>query len=340
MALTYGAVAAAAALTAVASIIALRPLLARYAMARPTARSSHTEPTPQGGGIAVLLAVGVAVSAGLTIVPASGGLGALALLAAAVLGLGLVGALDDLRPMPVLPRLALQTAAVAVAMHAAGPDVRLLPEAVPFLAERALAVIAGVWFVNLVNFMDGLDLVTVAETVPITAALVLLAIAGLLPSDAGLVAAALLGGMLGFAVFNRPPARLFLGDVGSLPVGLLLAWLLYRLADAGPLAAALLLPFYYCADTTLTLLRRLAAGERVWEAHRSHFYQRATANGFSVREIVGHVFLLNVALAALAASSFLWRTPAAQTALVLIGGAAVATVLRRFATPRAQRATP
>ena len=119
---------------------------------------------------------------------------------------------------------------------------------------------------------------------------------GALPPRRSLAALALCGAMLGFAPVNRPVARLFLGDVGSLPIGLLLGWLLVVLAGGGHFAAALLLPLYYLADATMTLLRRLAKGEPVWQAHRTHFYQRATDNGYSVMQIVGRVFVLNIAL--------------------------------------------
>src|SRR5436305_1210149 len=91
-----------------------------------------------------------------------------------------------------------------------------------------------------------------------------------------------------------------LGDVGSLPIGLVVAWLLLQLAARGELAAALILPLYYVADATVTLLGRVVAREPVWQAHRSHFYQRAVDGGFSVSEIVAHVFALNLALVALA----------------------------------------
>src|SRR5207253_7261228 len=134
-------------------------------------------------------------------------------------------------------------------------------------------IVAGVWFVNLTNFMDGLDWMTVAEVVPVTAGLVVIGALGGLPSHGIVLALALGGAMLGFAPFNRPVARLFLGDVGSLPIGLLLCWLLILLAGQGYLAAALLLPLYYLADGTITLLRRIANRERFWEAHRSHLYQ-------------------------------------------------------------------
>src|SRR5262249_60591349 len=98
-------------------------------------------------------------------------------------------------------------------------------------------------------------------------------------------AASLFGASLGFGRFNRPVANLFLGDSGSLPIGLLLGWLLMELAFSGHLAAALILPLYYLADATITLGHRVVKGEPFWRAHRTHFYQRATDNNYSVPEI-------------------------------------------------------
>ena len=112
--------------------------------------------------------------------------------------------------------------------------------------------------------------------------------------------------MLGFAPFNRPVARLFLGDGGSLPIGLVLGWLLLQLAGNGHLAAALLLPLYYLADATITLLRRMARGERITQAHRSHFYQIATTRGFSVMGVVRRGSSANVVLAWLAVVTVLF----------------------------------
>ena len=176
---------------------------------------------------------------------------------------------------------------------------RIVP-ACPLWLERGLLLLAGLWFVNLVNFMDGLDLMTAAEIVPITGALVLLGWLGELPASTTIAAAALFGAMLGFAPFNRPVAKIFLGDVGSLPIGLLVGWCLLQLAWHQQFAAALLLPLYYLADATVTLLRRMARREPFWAAHRTHFYQRATDNGFSVWRVVSEVFVLNIVLAALA----------------------------------------
>jgi UDP-N-acetylmuramyl pentapeptide phosphotransferase/UDP-N-acetylglucosamine-1-phosphate transferase len=334
--IVLAAAALGAALASAGLIVALRPLLVRYALARPNARSSHRVPTPQGGGIAVLAGALAAAGAALLLTDVAPGFRAgFAWLAAAAAGLGIVGAVDDIRPLPALPRLLLQVAAVAAVLVLVAGPARLLPEAVPLWLERALAILAGVWFVNLVNFMDGLDWITVAEMVPLCAAACGLALWLDRPA-AALVAAALGGALVGFAPFNRPVARLFLGDVGSLPVGLLAAWLLYEIAAAGALAAALLLPLYHLADATITLMRRLARGERVWEAHRTHFYQRATANGFSVLAVVGHVFVLNLALAALAAATAIWPAPAVQWGLLALGAGLVGLVLRRFAQPLRQ----
>ena len=132
-------------------------------------------------------------------------------------------------------------------------ELRVVPM-LPWWIERALLLLACLWFVNLTNFMDGIDWMTVAEFVPVTLGLALRRVARRAPAAASSSALALFGGLLGFAPFNRPVARLFLGDVGSLPIGLLLAWLLLLLAGRGHLAAALILPLYYLADATLTLL--------------------------------------------------------------------------------------
>jgi UDP-N-acetylmuramyl pentapeptide phosphotransferase/UDP-N-acetylglucosamine-1-phosphate transferase len=208
---------------------------------------------------------------------------------------------------------------------------------VPLWLERGLAVVAGVWFVNLVNFMDGIDWITVAEMAPITAALMLFGVLGFAGQDVTFAAAALFGALIGFAPFNRPVARLFLGDVGSLPIGLLVAWMLYRLALDGGLAAALLLPLYYLADATITLLRRLMRGERVWEAHRAHFYQKATDRGLPVVRVAAHVLTVNIALAGLAGATLVWRSVPAQLAALALGGVLVALVLARFAARGGRR---
>ncbi len=317
---------AAAGLCSAALIVLLRPLFLRYALARPNARSSHTAPTPQGGGVAVVLAV-------VSTLGVAGGFGAGQAALAGILPLGagvilltIVGAVDDMFPIAAMPRLAVQAVAVILVV-ATMPAELLAAPVVPLAVERAAEIVAGLWFVNLVNFMDGVDWMTVAETVPLTAGMFVFALFGAAPHPAGSVALALCGAMLGFAPFNRPVAKLFLGDVGSLPVGLILFWLLLQLAGSGHLAAALLLPLYYVADATLTLLRRIGRGEPITEAHRTHFYQLATVRGFTVTAVIRLVFGANIVLVALAALSIFASSLGFDLAALAAGGIVVGGAL-------------
>ncbi len=314
-------------------LLALRPMLERHALAHPNARSSHSAPTPQGGGFAVIAATLIVV-AGASILSGDMGNNSLWLVLAAAVLIAAVGAIDDVRSIAILPRLFLQAASVAIVLAALPAALRIVPS-LPLWLERALVGFALLWFVNLVNFMDGIDWMTVAEVVPVAGGLVLFGAMGALPRDAAIVALALCGAIVGFAPFNKPVARLFLGDVGSLPIGLLLGWLLVVLAGGGHLAAALLLPLYYLADATITLLRRLAKGESILQAHRTHFYQRATDNGFSVSQIIGRVFLLNLVLIALAATTLLTASLLVHAAALSAGCVLVAALLYRFAAAKA-----
>jgi UDP-N-acetylmuramyl pentapeptide phosphotransferase/UDP-N-acetylglucosamine-1-phosphate transferase len=321
----------AAAMVSAALIWATLPWLLRHALARPNARSSHRIPTPQGAGIAVIAAT-LAVAGAIACTTSNSNI-PFAIFAAALF-MAVVGFADDVKSIPVLPRLLLQAVAVGAILFTAPADLRIVP-AYPLWIERGLLLLAGLWFVNLVNFMDGLDWMTMAEVVPITGAMIVLGSLGNFPASATLVAAALCGGMIGFAPFNRPVAKIFLGDVGSLPIGLLLGWCLLQLAYSQHLAAALLLPLYYLSDATVTLLRRLARREPFWAAHRSHFYQRATDNGFTVLRVVSEVFALNLGLAVLAIASTRTQSAALDVMLIIAGGCAVALTMYRFSRPRA-----
>ncbi len=333
-AIRAAALLACGALLSVSLIVVLRPLLARYGMARPNARSSHTIPTPQGGGIAIVAAT-IAVSCGaLALWPDSAAsMMPPAILLAAVVLIAAVGIQADIHPASVAPRLLLQALAVAAVIYTLPVELRVLP-ILPWWFERIALCVGGLWFVNLVNFMDGLDWMTVAEVVPMTAALAAIGVSGILSPQAIIVSLALCGAMIGFAFFNRPVAKLFLGDVGSLPIGLVLGWLLVLVAGSGGRAAAILLPLYYIADGTITLLRRLWSGEQVWQAHRSHFYQRATDRGFSVIEVVARVFFVNLLLAALALATVLKPSRELDIAALAAGAMLVAWLLLEFARGR------
>jgi UDP-N-acetylmuramyl pentapeptide phosphotransferase/UDP-N-acetylglucosamine-1-phosphate transferase len=320
-----------AAVTSGVLIVLLYPLLKRYALAKPNARSSHRTPTPQGGGIAVIAATvaAIVIAVGLRLFGPGFGSPLPAIITAAVL-MACIGAIDDIRPLPAAPRLLLQAIIVAGVIYTLPDHLRIVP-LLPWWLERLALMLGGLWFVNLVNFMDGIDWMTVAEVVPLTAGLVGLGLSGALPPYGVVAALALGGAVLGFAYFNRPVAKVFLGDVGSLPIGLLLGWLLLLVAAGGHLAAAIVMPLYYLADTTVTLLWRLIRSELVWKAHRTHFYQLATDRGFTVLDIVARVFLTNVCLCALAVMTVLLPGKTSEIVALAVGASLVAGLLFTFA---------
>jgi len=320
------------ALTSAGAIKLLRPLFVRHALDQPTARSSHATPTPAGGGLAVMLAV-----LGATVFCQLGSavgwhLWAVVLAAACLTA---IGWLDDVYRLPVVPRLACQGLA-GLAVAASFPtELALFPGMLPTVIERGALVVGTVWFINLTNFMDGLDWMTVVETLPVSGTIAVLSAMAAVSPTVGIVALAVFGAVLGFAPFNRHVARLFLGDVGSLPLGLLLAWMLIALAFEGHKAAALLLPMYYLADATITLLRRALRREQLSVAHRSHFYQRAVQSGYSVPDVTARVLTLNLLLATLAVLSVRVPTPTVAAICLLAGAAATLAVLIGFNRGRA-----
>lgn len=136
---------------------------------------------------------------------------------------------------------------------------------------------------------------------------------------------------LGFLRWNWHPARVFLGDVGSVPLGYLLGWLLLELACRGAWAPALILPLYFLADGGLTLLGRIARGKQFWRAHREHFYQRATQGGLGHGHAVASVIALDLVLIGLA----LWAAEARPWLPLILAGVAVALLLAYFGRRKA-----
>ncbi len=325
------AVVTASALLSAGVIFLLKPVLARHLMAHPNERSSHATATPAGAGFGVMAALLAVCGAALlwdmppppSLVPVLVGAGVLTV----------VGGLDDAHSLAVSWRLLAQMLVALGIVLLLPPDLRLLPSILPLGVERGLIVIGVVGFVNAVNFLDGLDWMTVAQVVPMTLGIAILCGLGTVPVSIGLLALALLGATLGFAVFNKHPAQIFLGDVGSLPIGLMLAYMLIWVADAH-LVSAVLLALYTLADSALTLLRRFANGERVFSAHRSHFYQRAVAQGLRVPQVTARVFWLGLWLMTLAIAAAQGRTVAIDLSALLLGLAGVGVVLAGFARGR------
>ena len=232
-------------------------------LAAPNARGFHAKPTPTLGGLGFALPILAWLGWLAAEEPRFAGL------ALAVGGVGLVGLIDDLRELSWPPRLAAHCLAAGLALWALSPDWPL--------ALLALALALMVWHVNLFNFMDGID--GLAGTACLFFCLAVQFLTGGAPGWLGELLWVTAGGALGFLTFNWPPARIFMGDVGSLLLGLLLAAIAVGLIDQGilsPIACLILLAGLWF-DTSYTLCVRIATRQRCTEAHRSHLYQKAAA---------------------------------------------------------------
>jgi UDP-N-acetylmuramyl pentapeptide phosphotransferase/UDP-N-acetylglucosamine-1-phosphate transferase len=289
-----GIVAAAGLISGLATRALIPILHRRNVLDHPNERSSHAAPTPRGGGIAAVgavllawMALGLAGRASPAIVGVSLG---------AVL-LAIVCWLDDLRDLSPATRLAAQGVAVGIGLYALPATHNALEDWLGPAAYFAATGLLWMWWVNLFNFMDGIDGLAGSEAAAIGAGLLAFAALGrgVDPASA-LLAAAVLGASLGFLVWNWSPARVFLGDVGSAPLGYLTGFLLIGLAARGQWMIALILPLYFLADATITLARRLLRGEKVWQAHRQHYYQRAVRGGLGHAAVVRRVIAADLLL--------------------------------------------
>ena len=306
---------------------ALIPLLRRAAMLdQPNARSSHSVPTPRGGGIAV---IGAILAAWLALI-ALGWAGPHLL--PVVLGAAILAAvswIDDRRSLSPLVRLAAQFVAVGFGLVVIAPG-PVFQGWLPPLLDQAGAALLWIWFVNLFNFMDGIDGLAGSEAAAIGLGLVLGASVGAgsdpaVAAPAGAIAAA----AIGFLVWNWAPARIFLGDVGSVPLGYLLGLLLLQSAAHGHWRLALILPLYFLADATLTLLRRIARRERIWRPHREHFYQQAVRRGLGHAAVAWRLAAANGVLIGCAWAAENGRSGAALAAAAIVTGLLLAALAGR-----------
>nr|WP_241263383.1 glycosyltransferase family 4 protein [Parahaliea mediterranea] len=259
-----------AALLAVAACGAYLKLARHWQLLdHPNHRSSHSLPTPHGGGVPLLLSLAVAVLA-------AGGFGVawsaeLRWLLGFALALMALGVLDDLVGLSVRLRFAVYAlcclVAAALLMAPLGPLAWWLLLPVGF---------ALLWGLNLFNFMDGIDGIAAIQCFMASCAAALLAFFHTGAGEYALFCLLLGFCHLGFLAWNFPPARLFMGDAGSVPTGFLLGALAVLGEVSGALSAAtwLVLLAAFVADASYTLLRRLLRGERITEAHREHLYQR------------------------------------------------------------------
>lgn len=273
----------------------------------PNARSSHTQPTPRSGGIAIasVSLLGFAVLYFTRVLDQD-------LFYALLVGGGaiaLVGYIDDRRHLSAKVRLLVHLGAALWGLLWLGMgEIGTEEFAAPSWFSYLLGMIGIAWLLNLFNFMDGIDGIAASEAAFVTLSGVLLAVVG--GKDTGVAAAAFVLGTacLGFLAWNWPPAKIFMGDVGSGYIGFVIALLTIAAGRGDPssLLAWLILSGVFVTDATVTLLRRLLRGERVYQAHRSHGYQWLARRWSSHKRVTVAVILIN----------FAWLLPCAVAALL------------------------
>ncbi len=258
----------------------IKPLII---LAQVNRRSAHKIPVPLGGGIGILLGVGLSlpfmqeVHSNIVIS-----------LYITCFALGALSWWNDKVDVRASVRLGAQTLAACYCL------LLLLPLVPWWLLPFFL--IALLWFTNLYNFMDGSDGIMAVETIAISIGLALLS-HSLLPLS-------LAAATFAFLCFNWPPAKVFSGDVGSIPIGFLLGFLLLLFAINFSMIPAFILPLYFTMDATITLCKRIWRREKIWQAHSQHYYQQAIQKGFSHKRVMLTVAGLNVFLIICAFESF------------------------------------
>ncbi len=286
----------------VASLLGTRALAeqlrARGVLDIPGARSSHEVPTPRGGGVILVLALLITWPIIAAVYPAPA---ETYLVVAFAAGLAVLSAVDDVRRLPALPRLLAHLVAAAVCAHAlrsaAGPVFQgLLSPSLDYLCT----VVLWAGYISQYNFTDGIDGNAGAKAVFLGVAFFALAVLGDFPAFYGAFGITAAAAAAGFLVWNWQPARVFMGDVGSVPLGFLFGWLLLRAAAEGHGLVALILPLAYVADTIVTYAAKLLRKERFWRPHRDYSYQRAVRAGLAHAEVVQVIAVTNLLLGALA----------------------------------------
>jgi UDP-GlcNAc:undecaprenyl-phosphate GlcNAc-1-phosphate transferase len=307
----------------VIALLKISPLASRI-VDRPVDRSLHAIATPRFGGLGLLL--------GAMPVVFFHGTPEIRWIAGAAVALAMVSFADDLRSLPVALRLPCHLAAAAFAVGVAGTQGLLAGAASAAIAAVALLAIA--WMTNLFNFMDGADGLAGGMALIGFGVLALAALRGGDPAIAH-ACIALSSAAAGFLAFNFPPARVFMGDAGSVPLGFLagaFGWL-GAVRDLWPWWFPVLVFSPFIVDATVTLARRVAKRAPCLRAHRDHYYQRLVLGGWTHRRVAFAAWALMAAVAASAIVA-LGQHAEVQGAIILfwaiVYGALLASIERRM----------
>jgi UDP-N-acetylmuramyl pentapeptide phosphotransferase/UDP-N-acetylglucosamine-1-phosphate transferase len=282
----------------------------------PSKRRIHTNATPTAGGIGIILAI----YSGILIydVPYN-----LSVICATSL-VGIISLIDDAKQVNILIRLAFHFISGLLAVHFFLDNKMLFHGELPKYLDFMLAVFCFVGFLNLYNFLDGSDGITCIETIHLSiVAIILCYLKCDIIENTNMIiqiCSMLLGGSVAFFIFNKHPAKIFLGDVGSITIGCIIGICLMMIAasSARLFAACCIASLYYIADGGITILIRLLNKEKIWQPHLKHFFQKAIQNGISPKEIVKKIAICNFILMMLAIGALYFPSIAIIIAFVVV----------------------
>ncbi|WP_341751490.1 MULTISPECIES: UDP-phosphate alpha-N-acetylglucosaminyltransferase [unclassified Candidatus Tisiphia] len=266
----------------------------------PNPRRVHSRITPRGGGLAIVIVVIIALIAyeyfstktlinSIKIVPL-------------LLIISSISFLDDLISIPIFVRLIFHIICSTIAIFLFLFPVVLFHHELPLYIDFMLSIIGLIVFLNIYNFLDGIDGISGAESIHLSITILILCY---LKSDIIIninfiivLNIIILACSIGFLIFNWHPAKIFLGDVGSISLGFLLGLclLLISASSVHLFVASSIASLYYLADGGLTILIRLVNKEKIWQPHLKHFFQKAVRNGKSHKEVVSRIIICNILL--------------------------------------------
>jgi len=264
----------------------------------PDERTNHSVPTPRGGGIAVISTILLFL-----IIASFYHEGLFAKIMPIIIGatiLSILSWIDDKRGLSPLIRFSTQIITISIITLFFMDKALFNNDYIPYFIMVVFVIILWTWFLNLFNFMDGINGITSVETISICVGIVAIVSIKNLDSHFAFISALCASSILGFLFWNWGNAKIFLGDVGSISMGFILGWLMLEIASKGYWSPMIILSLYYLFDSTYTITKRLLKKEKIWLPHSQHFYQKAVRSGKSHANVTTAILITNIALIILA----------------------------------------
>ena len=288
----------------------------------PSKRRSHKQETPRGGGLSFIFIFSISLP--IFEYMMRGTYSASMNILQIFLPISLISFWDDVSHVSVPVRLFMHILCALLAVMWLVHPSTILHYEIPMSLDLAIGAFALLTFLNVYNFLDGIDGITVSESIHLSCTILLLCIFryDIIPNVdiIIMIATIILGWSMGFIYFNWQPAQIFLGDVGSISIGFLIGVCLLIIASASAklFAACVIAALYYVADGGMTILIRLVKGERIWEPHLQHFFQKAVRKGDSHKKVVKRIMKCNILLMLFAVNALYYPVLSIIAAILIV----------------------